>query len=221
MHDENATQGKNESQWKKRIWWISVGGMAVLSTIRVVVGAFEAPEGSQVRYSLFGLLGVLTGLAIVVAWIFFMWHAGSRRVKHILAAHPDAPVLLVGGLAEDSNDVLAELGASYSFPKPERILVSFGATAEGLHIYRRYNHRIALLTADRIDDIKLERRPLATGKEYEVMSFIVRDETNTPHRLSLAMFSPGKLCMIPYSQKYMQNLLTEFRETLGLEGRVS
>ena len=219
--NDNAARNSKESLWKRRIWWVAVGGMAVLSTIRLISGAVNAPVGSQLRYSLFGLLGVVTGVLITIAVVVIFWSAGYRRVQHILAEDPRAPVGVIGGLAEDSNDVLAELGASYSFPKPERILVSFGATAEGLHIYRRYSHRIALLTADRIDDIKLERRPLATGKEYEVMSFIVRDETNTPHRLSLAMFSPGKLCMIPYSQKYMQNLLTEFREMLGLEGRVS
>ncbi|MGO2139050.1 MAG: hypothetical protein ACTH30_01450 [Leucobacter sp.] len=142
-------------------------------------------------------------------------------MQHILAVDANAPVALVGGLAEDNNEVLTQLGASHSFRKPERILISFGATADGLHIYRRYNRRVAFLPADRIDGICLERRDLATGREYEVMTFTIRDETGESRRLSLAMFSPGKLCMILYSPKYMQNILAEFRETLGVKDRAA
>lgn len=191
--------------------------MAALSTIRLIIGALEAPEGSQLKYFLIMCLGLLFVLAFTAAWVFFMWYAGSRRAQLILAEDANAPVALVGGLAEDSNEVLNKLGASHSFPKPERILVSFGATAEGLHVYRRFGHRVALLPADHIDEIRLERRALATGPEREVMTFTIRDEADAPHRLSFAMFSPGKLCMIPYSKKYMQNLLAEFREALGVK----
>ncbi|MFF8818308.1 hypothetical protein ACF07D_09975 [Leucobacter sp. NPDC015123] len=176
--------------------------------------------GSQLRYSLFGLLGVLIGVFITVTMVFF-WYPGHRRLRGLLTESPDAPVAHIVGLAEDGNEVLTILGASHSFPKPSHAVVSFGAAANGLHVYRRFSDRIALLPADRIDDIRLERRTLASGPDREVMSFTIRDETDTPHRLSLTMFSPGKLCMIPYSQKYMQRLLAEFRETLGLEGRVS
>ncbi|GAA2837476.1 hypothetical protein GCM10010471_19270 [Leucobacter komagatae] len=195
--------------------------MAVLSTIRLITGAINAPMGSQLRYSLFGLLGVLIGIFVTIAVVAIFWSAGYRRVQHILAEDPSAPVAVLGGLAEDGNEVLTNLGASHSFPKPERVLISFGATAEGLHVYRRFGQRIALLPANRIDNIWLERRALATGREYEVMTFTIRHETGESRRLSLAMFSPGKLCMIPYSPKYMQNILAEFRETLGVKDRAA
>lgn len=180
MRDRTTTQSKNESLWKKRIWWISVGGMAVLSTIRVTIGALEAPADSELRFFLPVFLGFFFVLVLSVTMIFCVWFAGHRRVQHILAVDANAPVALVGGLAEDSNEVLNKLGASHSFPKPERILISFGATAEGLHVYRRFGHRIALFPSDRIDDIRLERRTLATGPDREVVSFTIRDEADTP-----------------------------------------
>lgn len=221
MQDDNAPQNKNESLWKRRIWWISVGGMAVLSTIRLITGAINAPVGSQLRYSLFGLLGVLIGVFITVTMVFFFWYAGHRRLRGLLAESPNAPVAHIVGLAEDGNEVLTVLGASHSFPKPSHAVVSFGAAANGLHVYRRFGHRIALLPHDRIDDIRLERRTLASGPDREVMSFTIRDETNKPHRLSFTIFSPAKLCMIPYSKKYMESLLTEFREMLGVADRAA
>ncbi|MGO2139051.1 MAG: hypothetical protein ACTH30_01455 [Leucobacter sp.] len=220
MKDSNITEEKNQALWKRRIWLVSVGGMAVLSTIRLITGAMNAPVGSQLRYSLFGLLGVLIGVFITVTMVFF-WYAGHRRLRGLLAASPDAPVAHIVGLAEDGNEVLTNLGASHSFPKPSHALLSFGAAATGLHVYRRFGHRIAFLSHDRIDDIRLERRTLASGPDREVMSFTIRDETNKPHRLSFTIFSPAKLCMIPYSKKYMESLLAEFRETLGVTDRVA
>ncbi len=197
-----------------------MAGATGLSLFRLITTAFAAPAGSQLRYFLFGVLGVLTALVLVIIVVFVVWLAGLSRVRKIRAEDPNAPVAHLVGLAVDGNEVLCALGASHSFAKPSHASLSFGATKTGLHVYRRFSERIALLPADRIDDIRLERRTLASGPDREVMSFTIRDETNKPHRLSFTIFSPAKLCMIPYSQKYMQHLLAQFRETLGLEGRV-
>lgn len=206
--------------WARRIWWIAVAGATGLSLFRLITTAFTTPVGSQLRYFLFGVLGILTALAFIVAVVFVVWLAGFARIRNIRAKDSHAPVAYLVGLAEDSNDVLRELGASHSFKKPSHASLSFGATSEGLHVYRRFSHHIASISADRIDDIRLERRTLASGPVREVMSFTIRDETNTPHRLSFTMFSPAKLCMIPHSKKYMEGLLAEFCETLGLKDRV-
>ncbi|GAA2837455.1 hypothetical protein FB468_1097 [Leucobacter komagatae] len=215
----STAQRPPRSLQRERNWWIAVCATTLLVYVLSAIALFKVPLGSQLGLNLARVHGGLTGIEILVILIFFMWFAGSRRVQPILAEDPHAPVALVGGLAEDSNEILAALGASHSFPKPERVLISFGATAEGLHVYRRFGHRIAFLPADRIDDIRLERRALATGPEREVVSFIIRDDADTSHRLSLAMFSTGKLCLLSYSQTYMKSILTEFREKLGLEAR--
>lgn len=215
-----VTQSTNRP-WTRWIWWISVGGMAVLSSIRLIIGAVEAPEGSQLEYYLFVLLGFLIVLVFAVLLSFIFWLAGHKRVGHILTESPGAPVAYVAGLAEDGNEVLVELGATYSFRKPSHAFVSFGATPAGLQVYRRFNHEIARLRADRIDDIGLERRALASGPEREVISFSIRDETGTLHKLSFTIFSPGKLFLLAYSQRYMQSLLAEFRQMLGVKDRAA
>ncbi|MGO2139048.1 MAG: hypothetical protein ACTH30_01440 [Leucobacter sp.] len=214
----STAQRPPRSLQRERNWWIAVCATTLLVYVLSAIALIKTP-GFQLGLHLARIHGGLTVFVFLVTYVFFMWFAGSRRVQPILAEDPHAPVALVGGLAEDSNEILAALGASHSFPKPERVLSSFGATATGLHVYRRLGHRIALLPADRIDDIRLERRSLATGPEREVVSFIIRDDTDTSHRLSLAMFTTGKLCLLSYSQTYMKSIVTEFREKLGLEAQ--
>ncbi len=221
MQDESVTHGKNEPLWKKRIWWISVGGMAVLSSTRLIIGAFEAPEGSQLRYSLFGLLGGLTALVFGVLMSFAFWLAGHSRSKRIRADTHDAPVVYVAGLAEDGDEVLSKLGATYSFPRPKYAVVSFGASPQGLLVYRRFSHRIAFFRADRVADVLYERRVLASGPEHEVMTFLVEDETGSVHRLSFSIFSPGKMFVVAYSRNYKEKLLHDFREVLGVKDRAA
>ena len=213
----HANTPQSASRWKRRLWWAVIASMAALSTIRVFIGALEAPEGSQLRYSLFGLLGGITGVALGVLVSFAFWLAGRLRVRNLLTTSPGTPVAYVAGLAEDGNDVLAQLGASYSFPKPSHALVSFGATSKGLHVYRRFGHSIIFVPANRICDIRFEHRTLASGPEREVMSFTISDENGRLHHLNLTIFCAAKLFVIPYSRKYLRDLLNRFRETLEVK----
>ncbi|GAA2837464.1 hypothetical protein [Leucobacter komagatae] len=189
----------------------------MLSTIRLVIGAVEAPEGTQLRYSLFGLLGGFTGIELGFLVSFIFWVPGRLRLRHLMAASPRAPVAHVAGLAEDGNDVLTKLGASYSFTRPSHAFISFGATPQGLHVYRRFGQSIAFFPAGNVDEIRLEQRTLASGPDREVMSFNIRDATGVSHRLSFTIFCAAKLFAIGYSRKYMEALLTRFRETLDVK----
>lgn len=219
MQDDKAAQSKNESRWKKRIWWVSVGGMAVLSTIRVIVGALEAPEGSQLKYGFSVLLGALITIVIVLVMCSAFWFAGSVRVRHIKAEFPGTsptPVVHVAGIAEDGNEVLTALGSTYSYKKPENAVLAFGAGPTGLVVYRRFNRRIAFFATDRIKDVFYERRTIAAGMEREVMSFLIADDAGNIHSLGFTIFNHEQLLIIPYSRAFKQNMLREFKEALGL-----
>lgn len=221
MQEQTVDRANPRSSWTRRIWWFSVAGMATLSTIRLIIGVMDAPEGSELRYGLVAVLGIVTGVAVVLLVTFIFWIPSHIRVQQILAEAPNAPTVNVASLADDANAVLTRLGANYSFPKPRNAMISFGATPAGLVVYRRFHHRIAFYHADRIEDVVLEQRTLASGPEREVMSFLIHDEDGTIHRLSLSIFSPGKLYMIAYSKTYMQNLLSEFRGVLGVKDRAA
>ena len=105
--------------------------MAVLSTIRVIIGVFEAPEGSQFDYGLSVPLGALITIVIVFVMCSAFWFAGSVRVRHIKSEFPGTtpiPVVHVAGIAEDGNEVLTALGSTYSY-KNLRTLYSPSAPA--------------------------------------------------------------------------------------------
>lgn len=219
MQDNSAPEKQNESVWKKRLWWAAVSGMAVLSTIRLVVGAFRAPSGSLLEYALVSFLGVLTTLLIIVVLCSAFWFAGSVRVRHIraeLQADSPIPVVHIAGIAEDGNEVLTTLGSTYSYKKPENAALSFGASPAGLVVYRRFNHRIAFYPADRIQDIFYERRTIAAGMQREVMSFLITDDAGSTSSLGFTIFNHRQLLIIPYSRVYKQNMLRAFKETLGV-----
>ncbi|WP_141886447.1 hypothetical protein [Leucobacter komagatae] len=193
--------------------------MTVLSTIRVIVGAIEAPEDSQLEYWFPVLLGVLTTLLFTVFMCSVFWFTGSVRVRHIKAEFGGTspiPVVHIAGIAEDGNEVLTALGSTHSYKKPENASLSFGAGRSGLVVYRRFNHRIAFFTTDRIKDVFYERRTIAAGMEREVMSFLIADEAGNIHSLGFTIFNHEQLLIIPYSRAFKQNMLREFKEALGL-----
>ena len=193
--------------------------MTLLSTTRLVIGAIEAPEGSRIRYYAFVFLGLLIVIVLAGLFALMLWIPARSRTRSIMAEDPNAAFAYTAGLADDGNEILSMLGASHSFRKPSHALVSFGATKEGLVVYRRFKHRIAFVPADRIEDVLLERRALASGPDYEVMSFLARDNARTSHRLSFSFFSPEKMYIIPYSQRYRESLLLDFRRALSLDDR--
>ena len=196
--------------------WVTVACLATLTTIGLVHGAFNAPDGSDLQSGLVSVIGIVTGIDVVLFVTLIFWIPSHIRVRHILAEAPNAPAVHVAALAEDGNAILTALGTSHSFTKPQNAIVSFGATPAGITVYRRFNHEITFYLKERIDDIFYERRPLASGSDREVMTFVIRDEWGVAHHLSFSIFSPGKLYMLPYSRQYLQILLSAFKEALGL-----
>lgn len=219
MRDRTTTQSKNESLWKKRIWWISVGGMAVLSTIRVIIGALEAPADSELRFFLPVFLGFLFVLVLSVTMIFCVWFPGHRRVQHIHAVDANAPVALVGGLTEDGNEVLSSRGVTCPLAKPCQAFGSFGAKPSDLRTYRRASPEAADFPAHPIDNVDSIGPRRASRSDRGVRGFAIRDETRLLHRLDFSIFSPGQLFNLAHSRRRTQRLPSGFHAMLGFNDR--
>ncbi|GAA2838368.1 hypothetical protein FB468_1090 [Leucobacter komagatae] len=112
MQSNDAAQSKDESAWKRRIWWIAVCGTALLSTIRLITSVLNAPEGSQLRYSLFGLLGILIGVLVILVTFWVLSMPGRRRLRKAREEFPEALFIVHADLAEGSYETIHTLGAT-------------------------------------------------------------------------------------------------------------
>ncbi len=216
MKNKSAAQNKNESLWKRRIWWVFVGGMATLSTVRVFISAFEAPAGSQLRYSLFGVLGILTGMLVVLITFCLLSAPGKSRLRKAQVEFPGALFIVHADLAEGSYDTIHTLGAT-PFKNHAVVNQTLCFTSDGLTVYRGLGKKIFFLPSTNILAARLVRGTLSTGASSWVFQFRTLQDA-AEHNLEFAFNDKKALFSFfpPPSHRKYAGILTEIQETLNL-----